>query len=31
MDDLGLFKLEQCKKWRKAARRSRDGYLGEAA
>lgn len=27
MDDLNLFKLERCKKWRKQNRRSRDGYL----
>lgn len=24
-DDLRIFKLERCKKWRKAHRRSRDG------
>ena len=24
-DDLAIFKLERCKKWRKAHRRSRDG------
>lgn len=26
MDDLKLFKLERCKKWRKAHRRQRDGF-----
>lgn len=26
-DDLRVFKLERCKKWRKAHRRPRDGYL----
>lgn len=25
-DDLNIFKLERCKKWRKAHRRPRDGY-----
>lgn len=25
-DDLRIFKLERCKKWRKAHRRPRDGY-----
>jgi hypothetical protein len=27
LDDLHLFKLERCKKFRKAHRRPRDGYL----
>lgn len=26
-DDLQIFKLERCKKWRKAHRKPRDGYL----
>lgn len=26
LDDLKLFKLERCKKWRKAHRRQRDGF-----
>jgi hypothetical protein len=25
-DDLKIFKLERCKKWRKTHRRPRDGY-----
>gem|GEM_PF-5463145 len=28
-DDLVIFKLERCKKWRKAHRRPRDGYLAQ--
>lgn len=30
MDDLKLFKLERCKKYRKANRRPRDGFNSEA-
>lgn len=26
-DDLHIFKIERCKKWRKTHRRPRDGYL----
>ncbi|MGN6772637.1 MAG: hypothetical protein ACTHJQ_22725 [Rhizobiaceae bacterium] len=25
-DDLNIFKLDRCKKWRKTHRRPRDGY-----
>jgi hypothetical protein len=30
-DDLFLFKMERCKKWRKQNRRSRDGSYGTHA
>lgn len=30
-DDLLIFKMERCKKWRKAHRRSRDGSLVKAS
>lgn len=29
-DNLKIFKLERCKKWRKTHRRPRDGYAKEA-